>query len=257
MNLVKFGGSIITTKGAGKRVRSIVLRRLAREVAGGDPTIVLHGAGSFGHTLARKAHLKEGLKQPAQWHAASEVSADVRTLHLAVLRALHGAKARPYSLPPGQLAFASGGHLGGLALAPFQLALAQGFLPVACGDVVLDDKQGVAIVSADTIAQHLAQRLEVTRVVFATDVDGIYTSPPGSPGAELILRCTPDELREVRLGASAKTDVTGGMAGKGQAIAAIAETGADVWVVNGLRAGRVQEALQGKAPRGTLVTIKP
>lgn len=255
MNLVKFGGSIITTKGAGKRVRGGVLTRLAREVAATPSLVVLHGAGSFGHTLAGKAKLKEGLREPSQFHAASEVSADVRTLHQEVLRALLAAKARPWSLPPGQVAFASGGELAGLALSPFQLALAQGFTPVSCGDIVLDDKQGVAIVSADAIAQHLAQRVDVQTVVFATDVDGIFTSPPGTKGAELILRCSPDELRAQRLGGSTKTDVTGGMAGKAQAIAAIAETGADVWVVNGLAAGRVHDALRGGKPRGTLVTL--
>lgn len=255
MNIVKLGGSILTTKGAGKRVRGLVLRRLAREVAKAPDLVVLHGAGSFGHTLAKKANLLQGIQHPAQFHAAAQVSADVRELHLAVLRALHAAKARPFSMPPGQVAYCSGGQVAAIALAPFQLALRQGFTPVSCGDVVLDEKQGVSIVSADAVALILAQRLEARTMVFATDVDGIYTAPPGTKGAELILRCTPDELHQVATGGSSKTDVTGGMAGKALAIAAIAEMGCDVWVVNGLRAGRVHQALTGGKPRGTLVTI--
>lgn len=253
MNLVKLGGSVITTKAGGKRVRTAALKRLAGELRGAQDLVVLHGAGSFGHTLAKKAKLKQGIARPEQRHAASMVAADVRTLHNAVLRALQAQQLRPFSLPPGQLAWATGGELGGIALAPFRLALQQGFTPVTCGDVVLDDKQGVAIVSADTIALALVDALRGRRMVFATDVDGIYTAPPGTRGAELLPRLQPDDLRELSLGGSRAADVTGGMAGKGMAIAAIAELGCEVWVVNGLKAGRVRDAVQGKAPVGTVV----
>jgi isopentenyl phosphate kinase len=251
--LVKLGGSVITTKGGAKRVRRPALRRLAREVAGLPDIVVLHGAGSFGHALAKRARLQAGIQRPGQFHAAAQVSADVRALHLEVLRALQAAKARPYSLPPGQVAFCSGGELGAIALAPFELALRQGFTPVTCGDVVLDDKQGVAIVSADTVALHLAVRMKATRMVFATDVDGIFTAPPGRRGAQLLEECTATDLRAMELGGSRAADVTGGMAGKGRAIAAIAGQGCEVWVVNGLKAGRVGDALHGKAPVGTRV----
>ncbi|MCA1814651.1 MAG: isopentenyl phosphate kinase family protein [Halobacteriales archaeon] len=253
MMLVKLGGSIITRKGGAKQVRRDVLRRLAHEVAAVPELIVLHGAGSFGHTLAKKAGLKQGIARPSQFHAASLVSADVRTLHVEVLRALQAAKARPFSMPPGQVGFARGGQLAVMAMGPFRLALQQGFTPVSCGDVLLDEQQGVAIVSADAVALHLARELGAERMVFATDVDGIYTAPPGKPGAELIEHCSPDALRKHVLGGSGKTDVTGGMAGKGQAIAAMAELGCEVWVVNGLKPGRVRDALRGKDPVGTIV----
>jgi isopentenyl phosphate kinase len=253
MMLVKLGGSIITRKGQRKEVRQDVLRRLAREVAATPELVVLHGAGSFGHTLAKKAGLAHGISRPSQFHDASQVSADVRALHLAVLRALHAAKARPFSMPPGQVAFARRGDLAAVALAPFRLALHAGFTPVTCGDVVLDEAQGVAIVSADAVALHLARELGAERMVFATDVDGVFTAPPGTPGAELIESCSPDGLRKAVLGGSGKTDVTGGMAGKGAAIAAMAELGCEVWVVNGLRPGRVRDALRGKDPVGTIV----
>lgn len=253
MNIVKLGGSVVTNKGAGKRIRRDALRRLAREAALPE-TIVLHGAGSFGHDLAKKANLRQGLQSPAQVRAAAQVAADVRTLHLAVLDALLAAGARPWSLPPGQVAQASGGELASLDTRAFREAMRLGFTPVSCGDVVLDDKQGVAIVSADAIALELAKALDGRRVVFATDVDGIYTVPPGTKGAKLLPRLTPEQLRGLDLGGSTKTDVTGGMAGKARAIAAIAEAGAEVWVVNGNKAGRLRGALKGKPSLGTRVS---
>ncbi|HEV8361404.1 MAG TPA: isopentenyl phosphate kinase [Candidatus Thermoplasmatota archaeon] len=256
MILVKLGGSVLTTKGGAKRVRSQVLARLARELAGDQPLVVLHGAGSFGHTLAKKARLREGIQIAKQRHAASQVQADVRTLHNHVLVALQQAGLRPFSLPPGQVAYASGGELQAIAMSPFRLALQQGFTPVTCGDVLLDDKQGVAIVSADTIAEALAAALQAERMVFATDVDGIFTAPPGKRGAKLIDRITPAALRALPLGGSSKTDVTGGMAGKGRAIAAIAELGCGVWVVNGLEPGRVRDAVRGGRPVGTRVALE-
>lgn len=259
IQMVKLGGSVITTKGGAMRVRKDALRRLAREVAPAaeEGLLVLHGAGSFGHTLAKKAGLVHGIESEAQRDAAARVSADVRALHVEVLLALQAAKVRPFSLPPGQLAYASGGELANMALAPVVLAMQQGFTPVSCGDVVLDDKQGVAIVSADAVALHVVPRLGVSRMVFATDVDGIFDAPPGTEGARLLTHLTARDLRGLSLGGARGADVTGGMAGKGRAIAAIAEAGCEAWVVNGLKPGRVRAALRGELPVGTHVARVP
>lgn len=255
MILVKLGGSVLTTKGGGKRVRRAALRRLARELAGIEGLVVLHGAGSFGHSLAKRAALREGLRREAQRRAAARVAADVRALHLEVLRALEAAGLKPFSLPAGSVATARHGALARLDAAPFRLALEHGFTPVSCGDVVLDAEQGVAIVSADALARALAEGLGAKRVVFATDVDGLYTAPPGARGARLLERCRPEDLERLRLGGARGPDVTGGMAGKATELAGVAELGCEVWVVSGLAPGRVRAALLGQPPVGTLVSL--
>ena len=93
IKVVKLGGSVITDKRSETPApRTDVLNRLAREVveAGGE-TIVLHGAGSFGHPGARKYRLREGLQGPDAAKGAAEVRASVGALNALVIEALREA----------------------------------------------------------------------------------------------------------------------------------------------------------------------
>ena len=89
IKIVKLGGSVITDKTSDEPVlREGELKRLAHEVvsAGGE-TIVLHGAGSFGHPGAKKYNLREGLEAPGAVHGAAEVHALVAKLSAMVVAA--------------------------------------------------------------------------------------------------------------------------------------------------------------------------
>jgi isopentenyl phosphate kinase len=109
MLLVKFGGSVITVKSKYRTLRAADLSRLARELAAAhDPeagTVLVHGAGSFGHILAAKHRLKEGFHDSTQLAAVAQVQRDVRALDLEVLDALLKARLRPISIPPGTDAY--------------------------------------------------------------------------------------------------------------------------------------------------------
>lgn len=55
MIIVKLGGSVITDKAEYRRFRADTVARLASEIASsGERVIVVHGAGSFGHILAKE-----------------------------------------------------------------------------------------------------------------------------------------------------------------------------------------------------------
>jgi len=60
--------------------------------------------------------------------------------------------------------------------------LVAGFVPILHGDCVLDDVQGCAILSGDKIIEKLVEKLRPRRVVFLTDVDGIFDKPPEMEG---------------------------------------------------------------------------
>ncbi|KAJ6661000.1 hypothetical protein lerEdw1_016801 [Lerista edwardsae] len=64
--------------------------------------------------------------------------------------------------------------------------LDSGYVPVLHGDCALDIEQHCCILSGDTIIEVLAKKLSPRRVVFLTDVNGIYSCPPNSPGARLL-----------------------------------------------------------------------
>jgi len=183
--VVKLGGSVLTRKKEVERVRPKVLRRLAEEVGsvGAIPLVLLHGAGSFGHPGARTFGLARppdpGVPTARRGRGAAVVAAEVRRLHLTVLRELIHAGVSAWSVPAANLARNRAGRLATLDVAPFRSALSSGLVPVSFGDVVPDEDWGWSILSADTLALTLAAELGARRVVFVSDVPGILRPATG------------------------------------------------------------------------------
>lgn len=253
--VAKLGGSLLTRKREVEKLRPKVLARLAAEVAESEvPRLVLlHGAGSFGHPGARKFGLAEaprpGASRAERRRGAAIVATEVRRLHLRVLRELVAAGTTPWSIPPALLARNRAGGLAEIDLAPLERALVSGLLPVSFGDVVPDDVWDFSILSADTLATEIARRLPIQRVVFATDVPGVYGDAARSR------RSVVDELTDEviarlpsRAGAS---DVTGGIRAKAEAMRTIAATGADAVLISGLSDGALSRAIRGETVYGS------
>lgn len=253
MLLVKLGGSVITDKSAYRTPRLDALARLALEVASvGERVMVVHGAGSFGHVLAKKHDLGKGDDGSiARRLAAAQVHADVRELTALVLSALRDVGLPAISLSSYDLARLTSGELASFAYEPVHETLARGMVPVLSGDIVLDHSRGFGIVSGDVLMVELARATRPARAVFATDVDGIFDRDPREPGAALLPRI--DLRTDVRTTESHVPDITGSMAGKLKRARAVARTGVEVQVVNGLAPGRVADALAGKGTVGTVV----
>ncbi len=255
LTVVKLGGSVITRKREVERVRPKVLARLAEEIAaaGSVTTIVLHGAGSFGHPGAARFGLARA-PEPSQSAAerargGAIVAAEVRRLHLAVLRELVHAGAAPASVPMATHARNRAGTLSVLDPAPFTAALDRGLLPVSFGDVVPDEAWVASILSADTIALALARELPVGRVVFVSDVPGIWEGPPGGrrPVAPEVTASVVERLAAT----PGVPDVTGGIRGKATAMRAIAAAGADAVIISGLKDGELSRAIRGENVYGS------
>jgi len=258
--VVKWGGSLITRKREVERSRPKVIARLAREVAAcRDVRIVLlHGAGSFGHPGARRFGLARpppATGAPDRVRGAAIVAAEVRRLHLEVLRALVAAGAAPQSVPVPQIASNREGGLVAIDAGPFEATLERGALPVSFGDVVPDDTWGYSILSADTIAVALASILRPARVVFATDVPGVLT--PDGNGRPTVV----PELTEAVVAGLAPppgaTDVTGGIRGKAAAALAIARHGVDAGIISGLSDGALSRAIRGESVHGSWASAQP
>jgi len=253
--IVKLGGSVVTRKREVERLRPKVLARLAREVvAVGDRRVVLlHGAGSFGHPGAKRFGLAlppgEGSSGAERLRGASIVAAEVRRLHLAVLRELVRAGGTPASVPMATHARNRAGELVHLDPAPVKAALEGGFLPVSFGDVVPDEAWGSSILSADTIAVALAPALGAERVVFVSDVEGILEGPVGRRRAA-VREVTAETVASLRPPAGS-ADVTGGIRGKATAMLAIAAAGADAGLISGLSDGAVSRAIRGGMEYGS------
>ena len=253
--VIKLGGSVLTRKREEEKLRPKVLSRLAREISEleGHRVVLLHGAGGFGHPGAARFGLA---KPPSTEHPGSErgrgaaiVAAEVRRLHLAVLRELVSAGARPWSVPAANHAQQQAGKLVSLDTAPFARALEGGYLPVSFGDVVPDSSWGSSILSADQIALALALALRPSVVLFVSDVNGIYA--PGGSGRPIPVRRVTDSLIESLEAEPGSSDVTGGIRGKAEAMRAIAQLGVDAGLISGLSDGAISRALRGKGQYGS------
>ena len=256
MLLVKLGGSVITVKSKYRTLRGPDLSRLARELAAGagPDTVLVHGAGSYGHILAAKHGLNEGARDPAALTAVAQVQRDVRALDLKVLDALLRARLRPAAVPPSLVMRYHDGRLASFDVGPFRDYLMRELLPVSFGDVVMDTKRRFSIASGDDVILELAKLFRPDRVLFVADVDGVYTADPKRDrGATRIDVVDADALGTVALTNEAGLDVTGGLRRKLERMLAIAKHARDVRIINGLARGRLEAAAKGADVIGTRV----
>jgi len=251
---VKLGGSVITDKSTYRTPRLDVLARLALEVASsGERLALVHGAGSYGHVVAKRHELARGMDDRVERQlAAAQVHADVRELQGLVLRALGDVGIPAMSLSTYDLARLTSGEMGAFAYEPVHETVTRGFVPVMSGDVALDAARGFGILSGDVLMVELARALRPARAVFVTDVDGIYDRDPSEPGATLLPRI--DLRTDVRTTESRVPDITGSMLGKLKRAREVARSGVPVHIVNGLVPGRLADVLAGRETVGTVVT---
>ncbi len=254
MLLVKLGGSVLTDKARLRTPRKSSILRLTKELAGlGDDLVVVHGAGSFGHMLARKYGLN-GVASPAKAKGAAVVQRDVRTLDALVVHGLLKAGLAPVVLPPSAVLGLDDGDVVSFDVAPFRDYLRQGFTPVTFGDVVRDQSRGVSVCSGDVLTLELAKAFHPRSVVFAADVDGLFTADPRrSKAAQLLLSVSRADLDQIDFGPAKGADVTGGIEGKVRRMLDIASFADETIIVNGNVMNRVRDALRGRIVIGTRV----
>ena len=260
---LKLGGSLLTDKTREKSFRREECRRLGAEIkaalASSSIRLLLgHGAGSFGHFAAQRHNVAQGLPGGGGCAGYAETRRSVIELNRLVLEAFADADFHPISISPSSCAQASRGSLQEMDTAVIEALLRQDQSPLVFGDAIVDDHQGFTICSTEVIFRYLADRLGPTRVLVACDVDGVFVGgAAGDPAARMPLlthRTIPAAIAEIRRGDRA--DVTGGMAGKLEALAEMAALPsiAEIRIFSGLVPGAVRSVLLGEYDGGTVVT---
>lgn len=254
MMLVKLGGSVITDKMCYRTLREDVLEGLAGEISSiKERTIIVHGAGSFGHMMAEQHQLHKGFHDVPQLLGATQVMEDVKVLNLAVMASLRRNGVPSVSLPPSAIVRLADGELSTMDLERFHRYLDLGMTPVTFGDVALDDLRGFGICSGDQLMEALAREFSPRRIIFCSDVDGVFDTDPNiEPQArmfDVVDRSTVERLPRTRR----CTDVTGSIFAKLETMLRITSYGGEAMVINGLRPGRLAAALKGEEVVGTKV----
>ena len=91
MYILKFGGSVITEKSTEKCIfKNRVVDELVKSLAlAGKKYIIVHGAGSFGHVIAKKYNLNKGFLSNKQQIGFALTQAKVQQLNTLFLQSLH------------------------------------------------------------------------------------------------------------------------------------------------------------------------
>ncbi len=242
--LVKLGGSVITFKDKPLSANAEAIDGLSRVLAGISPLIVVHGGGSFGHYWSVKYDMHT---DPAAYdpRGVSVVHESMVALNQVIVNSMIKAGANPYAVAPP--VFTSGHRPIPAKIKEIGAMASNGITPVTYGDIVHMGGKKYSILSGDALMTMLARALRLSKVIFATNVDGIFKD---MQKRELVSEIHANGMVEF---SKVVADVTGGMQRKVREAFKIASLGMDVMMVNGLVPERIADAADGKMPLGTLV----
>lgn len=251
MILIKLGGSVITNKTKYMAFNRFHVSRLCEEIKrSGKEVIIVHGAGSFGHVVAKEHQLQNGYVDDSQIPGVVKVSFDMRQLNSKVMDELVDAGIDAVSIPTGSCFQMEDGELVG-DTEILQKYVELGIMPVMFGDVVIDRKRRFGICSGDKIMEFLADLFAPERVIFVSDVDGLYEdNPKTNKNARLIGKVDRDVLESATTTIDVP-DVTGSIREKMESMLRMCSPERDCIMLNGKIKDRLYDALTGKDIIGT------
>lgn len=255
--IIKLGGSVVTFKdSASPKIRLSTIKKLAKDIFNiqktGYKLVIVHGAGSYGHPLAKKYNLTQGFIDKRSYAGFYKTILSMQNLNNLIIEEFHHAKISAVGLSPHGFIFQKNGRLLNFDISVIKNLVDYNLVPVLYGDLVLDTTLGCSILSGDVIIPYLAKKLKADKVIFLSDVDGIFDDDPKiNPKAKLIPHVNNQNLKQVLAGikSTSRDDVTGEMTGK---ILSISKNlkGIPIIIANGLKPWTALKAL-GQSPVGT------
>lgn len=242
ITILKIGGSVITDKSADDGAAKMdEIKRIASEIADFDgKLIIVHGAGSFGHPQVKRFGLTGKFD-----HAGSIIThMSVRELNTMVVETLNSAGVNALPVHPMACAVSENSRIKSMFLEQIDEMLANGFVPVLHGDMVMDSELGTSVLSGDQIVPYLAIKMKASRIGIGSAEEGVLDNKN-----EVIPKISNENFDEVReyLGGSSKTDVTGGMLGKVLELLNLSEQSSSTsYIFNAGNSGNISDFLKGK-----------
>lgn len=271
MIILKIGGSILTKKDeAEAEVDFDNLNRIAKEIKQSfssdnsendfvNGLIFVHGAGSFGHPPAKKYKIGEPFEMKDYFEKRigfCEIQNEVKKLNSIICDVFiqHGIPA--IAIPPSSFITSSNKRIDSFNMDAIISYVKKGFVPVIYGDVVLDDKTEMAVISGDQLIQYIAKSIKSDRIVLGTDIDGVYNKNPKTHDDAIHI----DKVSSIEdiecLEDTTNIDVTGGMVGKVKELLELAELGIGSEIIDASEIGSIAKSLQGLEVKGTKISKK-
>ena len=255
---IKLGGGLITDKGSMKKFDHVAVERVVDSLRSvselGASIVLVHGAGSFGHLMAKKFGIADGLdisKEKSQRQAVREIRSDMKELNGLIIDKFRQVGLECTCHPPSIWATGTGPFFSG-DVSNFERDPGEP-IPVTFGDVVdTDDESEFGILSGDDLMLRLSTEMEVTHCIFLIgDSEGVLSGPPGGADSGLITHLGPDT--RIMGEHNAEIDVTGGIGLKIERSLEIAKSVDEVWIIDGREPRRVLELLTSGETIGTKI----
>ncbi len=256
---MKLGGGLITDKSSFKTAKKGVIDSICSEISNiidnGHSVILIHGAGSFGHLLAKKWSLSGGVSDDIseqQRDAVVKVRSDMAELCEYVTNSLNSYGVEFEVFPPSVWAMETGrDFIGDLDI--FENT-PKDIVPVSFGDVVrVSGEAEFGILSGDDLMARISLELpSVTHSIFLLgDVDGMMDMPPNTDGSRLLPIWSAEE--NIETSHNSEQDVTGGIELKAARASQISRGVDEVWFINGNYPERISQLLDEGSTIGTKI----
>lgn len=249
------GGSLITEKKLNRpALNKANIYQISNEIARAYSSskfrlILINGAGSYGHLLASYYRLQDGVKNKKQIKPLALTQTLMNELNAYFCKSLikHGMPAFPFQASASVIM--KGKKIKSFNYSIISKLLKLGLVPVLYGTPAYDEKQGCSILSGDYILSYLAKKLKADKVIFATDVDGLYLKN------KLIKKISKRQLQKSlnHISVSESIDVTGGMRGKVENILNLKKI--DCYILNGSKKDRIYKVLSNIPTTATIIKL--
>ncbi len=258
--ILKLGGSLLTDKNKPFSFRDEILESCLDQIIESKKSIILvHGGGSFGHPVAKKYQISQGLNTTIkdQIMGLSKTHEAMIRFNSIIINKLLDKGCPAISIQPSSIFIHDFNEIVLKSVEPIEKLIELGIIPVLYGDILLSKDYSFSILSGDRIISKLCEKLgefKISKVIFAIEEDGIYVKDNGKE--KLALKLTLNDLANIKLAQlDQKIDVTGGIKGKLSEIEEIIKLNIPVQIINGKKNNNILKALLNQQIKCTNIEI--
>ena len=233
--VVKLGGSLITDKTSQMpKIDKLQMSKIGSILNQEKYDLILvHGAGSYGHPIAKKYAIAQGSDGTTeQEEAVQETRKQVRELNQELCKYLNeeGMDIVPIS-PSLNMKTKGPNEIIDFPINMFDEVLNIGKTPITYGDVTDDERQGICVLSGDLLMSELSKIYKPLYSIFVMDQAGVFDGDPCNPESSVMPSINYDTVKILlnQNSSSPTIDVTGGLIRKVECALNIAKY-SETWI---------------------------
>lgn len=255
--VIKLGGSAITDKDKKFSVKGLVIKKIAKRLSDlEEDYILIHGGGSFGHPLASEYEINGGFYKDEQIMGFAKTHQVMERLNTKIVNSLVEAGAPAMAYQTSASTVVKNDEIISMDLRNIKKLVELGIVPVLYGDSVPDLEKGMTILSGDQLLAYIAEKMNASKVVLGTNVEGLYTADPEvDENADLIPKIYAKNWEDIStlIDFSAAGDVTGGMKNKVEVLVKLAKKGIESHILDATEPENIIEAITTDKRIGTVI----